>query len=374
MPRLALFLCGDVMTARGIDQVLPHPSEPQLYEPYVRDARDYVDLAEAASGPIPRRVDFAYVWGDALDELARASPVARIVNLETSVTTSDQAWPDKGIHYRMHPLNVPCLEAAKIDVCVLANNHVLDWGRAGLVETIETLRSAGIKTVGAGRTSAEADTVVVVETASTAGMSGGGRVLIAGVAEPSSGVPTDWSAGGDLPGVALLPDLRLDHARRIVERFQRRRRPGDLAVLSIHWGSNWGYEVPDEHVRFARALVDGGVDVVHGHSSHHPRPIEIYRGKPILYGCGDLISDYEGIGGHESFRDDLVLMHFPTFADGELVQLRMRPMRLRRMRLERASRSDASWLAETLSNVSRPHQTKVRMLDDGSLVAEARRR
>ena len=53
-PRLRLFLCGDVMTGRGIDQALPHPVNPVLYEPYIRDARAYVDLAEAANGPIER--------------------------------------------------------------------------------------------------------------------------------------------------------------------------------------------------------------------------------------------------------------------------------------------------------------------------------
>ena len=129
MARIDLFLCGDVMTGRGVDQILPHPSSPELYEPYVRDARQYVALAEEVNGHIARPVGFEYVWGDARDELRRRSPHARIVNLETSVTRSSVAWPDKGINYRMDARNVPCLTAAQIDVCVLANNHVLDWGR-----------------------------------------------------------------------------------------------------------------------------------------------------------------------------------------------------------------------------------------------------
>ena len=49
---------------------------------------------------------------------------------------SDTHWPEKGIHYRMHPANMRCLTAAQIDCCVLANNHVLDWGYAGLAETL----------------------------------------------------------------------------------------------------------------------------------------------------------------------------------------------------------------------------------------------
>src|SRR5438874_5061996 len=77
---IGLFLCGDVMTGRGVDQVLAHPVDPMLHEPCVRDAREYVALAERCNGPIPRPVDDGYVWGDALDELARAGTDARIVN------------------------------------------------------------------------------------------------------------------------------------------------------------------------------------------------------------------------------------------------------------------------------------------------------
>ncbi len=70
---VTLFVCGDVMTGRGIDQILPHPSPPQLQESYVRDAREYVELAEQVNGPIVRPVDFRYIWGDALAELDRVN-------------------------------------------------------------------------------------------------------------------------------------------------------------------------------------------------------------------------------------------------------------------------------------------------------------
>src|SRR5579872_3924197 len=118
MPATTLFLCGDVMTGRGVDQVLPHPSDPTLHEPYVASALEYVEMAEKAHGPIPRPVSFSYIWGDAAAELERLAPAARIVNLETSITTSEDYDP-KGINYRMHPANTPCLAAAKIDCCVL---------------------------------------------------------------------------------------------------------------------------------------------------------------------------------------------------------------------------------------------------------------
>jgi poly-gamma-glutamate synthesis protein (capsule biosynthesis protein) len=123
---ITIFMCGDVMTGRGIDQVLPHPSPPVIYEPYLKNARGYVEIAEEANGPIPQPVDFSYIWGDALDEWKRVRPDLRIINLETSVAKSGDYWKGKEINYRMSPENIPCITAAEVDYCFLANNHILD--------------------------------------------------------------------------------------------------------------------------------------------------------------------------------------------------------------------------------------------------------
>jgi len=147
---ITMFMCGDVMTGRGIDQVLPHPSHPVLYEPYIKDATQYVELAERINGSIPRPADFPYIWGDALEELEREAPDLTLINLETSITKSDDYWRGKGINYRMHPENIPAITAARINFCSLANNHVLDWAYSGLAETLETLRSTNVKSAGAG--------------------------------------------------------------------------------------------------------------------------------------------------------------------------------------------------------------------------------
>jgi poly-gamma-glutamate synthesis protein (capsule biosynthesis protein) len=351
------------MTGRGIDQVLPHPSDPRIHEEFVKDARQYVQLAEAANGPVARPVDFSYIWGDALDELARVAPDARIVNLEVSVTRSDDHWPDKGIHYRMHPDNVPCLTAAGIDVCALANNHVLDFGRAGLREALEALTRAGLRTAGAGRTQAEAREPAVME------ISGKGRLVVFALGDETSGIPSNWAATSDRPGIDFLPDLSEATAIGIVDRVRQVKRARDIVVASIHWGSNWGYEVPQAQQRFARRLLDGGVDIVHGHSSHHVRPIEIYRGKLILYGCGDFLDDYEGIAGYEEFRDDLTLMYFPTLQPetGRLESLRLTPMQIRNLRVNRAAPADAEWLGRTLRRISQPFGARIELAADGTL-------
>ena len=360
---VTVFLCGDVMTGRAIDQILPHPSNPTIYEPVVRDARTYIELAEAVNGPIPRPVEFSYIWGDALAELQRVAPDARIVNLETSVTSSDEAL-HKGFNYRMHPENVGCLTAAGLDVCVLANNHVLDYGYAGLGETLETLHRAGLKTAGAGRTLAEARRPAVVD------LTGDPRIVVHGFGTTSSGIPSSWAATEHCPGVNFLSDLSEATAAAIGERVRADKRRGDVTIASIHWGTNWGYEVPAAQIRFAHRLIDGGFDIVHGHSSHHPRPIEVYRNRIILYGCGDFINDYEGISGHEEYRADLTLMYFATAnpATGDLVRLRMTPMQLRKMRLNRAVPRDAHWLRDTLARISLCFGSWVEDADDGSLL------
>jgi len=90
---VTLFLCGDVMPGRGVDQILPHPGDPELREAYVQDARTYVDLAERAHGPIPSPVSFCWPWGDALRVLEDIAPDVRIINLETSITASGEFAP-----------------------------------------------------------------------------------------------------------------------------------------------------------------------------------------------------------------------------------------------------------------------------------------
>ncbi|WP_334414792.1 MULTISPECIES: CapA family protein [unclassified Bradyrhizobium] len=349
-----LFLCGDVMCGRGIDQVLAHPCSPEIYEHYVRSAEGYVLLAEQANGPIPRQNGPSYVWGAALGQLARMQPDARIINLETAVTRSNDRM-NKGINYRMSPENAECLAAAEINCCVLANNHVLDWGRAGLLETLTTLQKLNVKATGAGRNDHEARAPAVLNV-------GKARLLIFSFGSTSSGIPLEWAATSDAPGVNLLPDLSEASASEVADQVMAHRRSGDLVVVSIHWGSNWGYHIPHEQRILARALIDkAGVSIVHGHSSHHPRAIEIYRDRLILYGCGDFLNDYEGISGYERYRDDLALMYFADLdpTSGSLHALKLVPLQIKNFRLSIPSWQDIEWIQQTLDGRCRQFGTRV---------------
>lgn len=361
---LTLFLSGDVMPGRGIDQVLPHPSAPRLHEPYVVHAGDYVSLAEKKNGPLPRPLDYAYIWGDALGILDRVSPDVRIINLETAITTSDAYWQGKGINYRMNPGNTPCLTAAGIDCCVLANNHVLDWGYPGLIDTLDALRTAGIVTAGAGATLKEAQAPASLD------VTGKGRVQIFSFGHDSSGIPPAWAATDKRAGIALLDKLSDSAVAEIAAMVHEVKRPGSIVIASIHWGGNWGYTVPQEQQRFAHRLIDeAAIDVVHGHSSHHPRGIEVYRDRPIIYGCGDLLNDYEGISGHQEYRGELGLMYFPTLdpSSGKLVRFELIPILIRKFRLNRPPEQDIRWMAELLNREGERFGTHAEFTDGEAL-------
>jgi len=360
---ICVFLCGDVMTGRGIGQVLPHPGNPVLHEPFVHDAREYVRLAEGAHGPIPRPMHFGCVWGDALVELQRAGTDVRIINLETSITASEDYWPDKGIHYRMHPRNVACITAAGIDCCCLANNHVLDWGYEGLAETLQTLDRAGVAHAGAGLSAPEAASPAALDVTDK------GRVLVFALGSATSGIPREWGATEARPGVNRLEDLSEETAGRVAGRIRQLKQAGDVTVASIHWGGNWGYDIPDEQIHFAHRLVEEGVDVVHGHSSHHVKAPEVYRDRLILYGCGDFLTDYEGIGGYEAFRGDLALMYLAQVdpRQGRLVEARLVPLQVRQFRLNRASAADAKGLCDLLNRLGGPFGTQGQLGGDNSM-------
>ena len=348
-------LAGDVLLGRGIDQIQRSSVNPELRERFVGDARDYIALAERRGGTeVPRCVDPAYVWGDTVERLERFGPQATLVNLENALTDTDGFAPGKEIHYRGHPDNVAVLKTVPNPVCTLANNHVLDFGTTGLEETCAALDRARVPYCGAGRDGAEATGPAIVEP-SASDAPPGRRVAVIGCCLGDSGVPPGWGTGDARAGVFRLPGLGGHEVEKLESIARPLRDAGALIVVSIHWGGNWGYDIAEAKVRFARSLADRGiVDVIHGHSSHHPQGFEIYRGVPVLYGCGDLINDYEGIKGHEEYEPDLALVYLVTFdRSGEGPRMEIAVYERRQFRLVRAREDSASRLAHTLSEENR---------------------
>lgn len=344
-----LVLTGDVMTGRGIDQILPHPGRPEIYEPAVRDAREYIRLAEDTSGEIHRPVSFEYIWGDALTALQTSRIDFKIINLETAITQSGHFAP-KGINYRMNPENIEVLRAFGVNVCLLANNHILDWGEEGFRETLEVLKTNDIQFAGAGENITAAEQPAILKTAA-------GRVVVFAYAHPSSGVPLSWQAQEKRAGVNLLDDLNQKSINRAKSNIDAIRQKGDFIIFSVHWGPNWGYRISPEFVHFAHNLIDfAGVDLVFGHSSHHFQGLEIYRdNKLIIYGAGDFMNDYQGIGGFEQFRPDLCLAYCPDIdvAERNLVSLSVMPFQIKKFRLHSASFKDVAWVLAVLRRQSK---------------------
>jgi poly-gamma-glutamate synthesis protein (capsule biosynthesis protein) len=361
---ITFFMVGDVMTGRGIDQILSHPRDPTLHEGYVKDARTYVELAEKVNGPIPRSVAPTYIWGDVLEEMERMAPDLRMINLETSITQSNDYWRGKEVHYRMHPDNIDSLISGRVDLCILANNHVLDWGYGGLKETLETLRGTGIRSAGAGMSLKEAAMPTVVEIEEK------GRVIVFSFGLTTSGIPLEWAASEKRPGVNLLKPFSEDMVNRIRKEVQEVKEEGDIVIVSIHWGGNWGYSISQREIDFAHQLIDvAGVDIIHGHSSHHVKGSEVYRERLILYGCGDFLNDYEGIGGYEYYRPDLGLIYFPSveLSTGKLVHLRMIPTQIKSFKVNRATRNDAIWLTHLLNREGKTFGTRIKLSEDNIL-------
>jgi poly-gamma-glutamate synthesis protein (capsule biosynthesis protein) len=185
---------------------------------------------------------------------------------------------------------------------------------------------------------------------------------------PDSGIPTWWGAGPHQPGVARLDDLSPRSLAHVTGLIRAARRSGDRVLVSLHWGDNWGFAVPDEQRAFAHGLIDqAGADLIHGHSSHHIKGIEVYRERLILYGCGDRLNVYEGIEGHAAFHGELGLLYFVHLhGDGRLQALEMVPTRLRRLRIERAEGVDRRWLYDTLARECGHFGGSVHLQHDGS--------
>jgi poly-gamma-glutamate synthesis protein (capsule biosynthesis protein) len=221
-------------------------------------------------------------WGDTLPLFAAAD--VRICNLECSLTMERDpaSLPFKEFRFRSDPFNVAALRLAGIDAVSIANNHVADFGDAGLMDTVMTLDRADIAHSGAGAS---------LELASAAAMvrSRAGSVAVLACTDNEPG----WEAGHDRPGVRYLPiDPRDRRAVALIDDVRRLRSHVDVVVVSLHWGPNWDGSPPPEHISFARTIIDAGADIVFGHSPHIVRGIEVYRRRVIIYSAGDFVDDY----------------------------------------------------------------------------------
>lgn len=224
----------------------------------------------------------SYPWGNTLPILQECD--LRLCNLECVLSDVGVPWSatPKAFHFRSDEKNVEVLTSAGIQMVSIANNHVLDFEEEALFRMLEVLDQNHILHAGAGRNLEEAKKPAVLEVK-------GEKV---GLIAFTDNEP-DWEAGLSTPGVYFVPtEIQDSRAQDLFQLIQALRPKVDFLIVSAHWGGNWGYRPPKEHITFAHALIDAGADLVFGHSPHIFRGIEIYKDRPILYSAGDFIDDY----------------------------------------------------------------------------------
>jgi len=299
------------------------------------------------------------LWGDTLAVLRSADLV--IANLECAITSHPFRWTrtPKVFHFRAPPGAVRVLQAARVRLVSLANNHILDFQEQGLLDTLDYLDRAGIAHAGAGRNLEEAARPAVVEAA-------GIRV---GMIAFTDNEPV-WAAGSDKPGTNYL-EIRPDKAtlRRVQEGADAARSLGaDLVVLSLHWGPNMRLRPAAPFREFARSALDLGVDLIYGHSAHIFQGVEVWKGKPILYDTGDFLDDY---AVDPDLRNDQSLL-FLADCDPEGVRdLRMIPVRLSYAVVNLAVGEDREEICGRMQRLSAEMGTRVKR-EDSVLKVEVR--
>jgi poly-gamma-glutamate synthesis protein (capsule biosynthesis protein) len=274
----------------------------------------------------------SYPWGDTLSLFESAA--VRICNLECVIADGGSPWiqTPKVFHFRSDAKNVEVLKAAHIDVVALANNHVLDYGYEALLEMLDTLKHEGIHHAGAGSD---------LRTAYRPAFFTRGNWLIGCIAftdnEPC------WEAERTVPGVCYVPiNVRSKRAQALFQLVEQAKARVDWLIVCAHWGGNWGYHVPREHVRFAHALIEHGADIIFGHSCHVFRGIELYHARPILYSCGDFIDDYHV---DEVERNDESFVYVVEIADSGIHELRLYPTCIRDFQAQRTW----GWYAKSIA-------------------------
>ena len=259
------------------------------------------------------------MWGDVLPHLLQAD--LRIANLECALTRHAQPWTRsrKMFHFRADPGAVRFLQAARIDACALANNHVLDFEERGLRDTLRALDAAGIRHAGAGLDLKQAAAPAQIE------VNGASPCRIALFACTDN--QPDFAAGENHPGTHYLDvSLAADTLARVADAIGQAREAGaDWIVFSNHWGANFVERPAPAFREFARRVIELGADVYYGHSAHICQGIEIHRGRPILYDTGDFIDDY---AVDPVLRNDRSCLFKLMFDQGRLQRIELVPVTL----------------------------------------------
>jgi poly-gamma-glutamate synthesis protein (capsule biosynthesis protein) len=267
---------------------------------------------------------FTYPWGDMLPVLQRADLLC--INLECALTRNTERWggdPRKPFFFRAEPSAVDTLHAARVRFAGLANNHIIDFGTEGLLETVAVLDRAGIAHAGAGPdlVTARAPAILAV---------GGWRVAIVAFAD----YPEAWCATHTAPGMCFTPiSLGVEDFDVVATALTRARSLADLVIFCIHWGPNMRLRPTPAFIAFAHRVMEAGADVFWGHSAHVFQGVEIVDGRPIFYDTGDFVDDY---AVDPVLRNDFSALVLMRVVPPVVERIELLPVLIDRMQVNRA--------------------------------------
>jgi poly-gamma-glutamate synthesis protein (capsule biosynthesis protein) len=291
---------------------------------------------------------WSHPWGNVTPLLWQAD--AFLVNLECAITARIVRWHDghyKPFHFRADPGAINSLRFARVDCASIANNHILDFGPDGLLDTIHPLDAAGIAHAGAGRDEHAARAPAVVTTLN------GVRIGVVAFAD----YPASWAATADSPGLNFMPvSVKPAALARITEAIAEARSLADLVIFSMHWGPNMRSHPTPEFRDFAHSVIGAGADLFWGHSAHVVQGIELYQGRPILYDTGDFVDDY---AVDAALRNDLSALFLLEVAPPHIERIQLVPVRIGHMQVNLATGEHRQWIANRLGKLCREMGTEV---------------
>ncbi|MFZ5894637.1 MAG: CapA family protein [Myxococcota bacterium] len=252
---------GDLLSASTLERALCEMGNPE-YDVIV--GGDVMLGGRSASLVRAHGPTYAF---QAVRPLLERAPIG-LANLEGPLAR-DARKQERNFSYRVQPDTASALMSSGINVVTLANNHLTDCGRSGVIETLDALAAAGVRAIGAGLNRDLAHTGAVMQTLH-------GRLGLLGYY---------WNrrtaATSDLPGSAMDPPEEL--ARDIA----RMRGLADYVLVTFHWGVPYIREPASADREKARWAIECGADAVVSHHPHIVQAFEVYRGCPIFYSVGN---------------------------------------------------------------------------------------
>lgn len=283
------------------------------------------------------RTAFDYPWGNMLSLLQQND--VNVINLETTLTHSNNIIP-KVFNFKATPDKVQSLILANITVCNLANNHILDFSIEGMQETIKTLDQAGIAHVGAGNNITQAAQPTIIEHNNI-------RIGIIGYTDNE---PT-WHATDVKPGTNYV---HVGDINTVQQQVNALKGSVDIIIASIHWGPNMRDHPTQEFIDFAHAMIDAGINIIHGHSAHVFQAIELYNNGIIMYDTGDFVDDYAVDAQLRNDHSFLFIIHLDK--DG-IQKLRLVPTLISNMQVNQAVGSQKEWCIRRMQELCAPFGT-----------------